>query len=316
MVSYKPVYILLVLYISSVFCSELEKIEKTSIDLNTPHTSSSHTPPSNSPPFQNETVTLNFHSSFAEINNNSNLSPQNITLLENLDTSFAEIAELYRNPQILTDSIVVHDTEWIPSEIFTRLEKFSFLDDQYVNPAPKNDETVQPSTTIIEPLYLKRRPIETITLNDQPNKLEPTIHPDPVSFTEISCPNLNTQHNLIIRKLYDIDRTLKLNQHTYPSIKKTKIDKHDQILLKNLKISGGNEQTIYFDIKKGNIMVNFERMGELNLKEFITWLFGQKRLLKIIIPIEGQLKQIININYANLINSTNLKPYTSGTVTE
>ena len=64
---------------------------------------------------------------------------------------------------------------------------------------------------------------------------------------------------------------------------------------------------IYFDIKKGNIMVNFERMGELNLKEFITWLFGQKRLLKIIIPIEGQLKQIININYANLINSTNLR---------
>ena len=301
-------FIVSALCVSIAFPNTLEKIEKTSIELDSFST----------PPPQNDyydPITLNLQNSFTGDNNKNPLSPQNITVLENLDKYLTETADLYRNSQILTGDFVVHDVDWNASEIFTRLEKFSFLDDPYVDSTPENIETVQLSNDTKDILPLKRRPIETIAYNDQPNNHNSAHHETPVSFTEISCPNLNTQHNLIIRKLYDIDRAIKLIRHTPPSIKNTKTNKHDQILLKTFKISEKNQQSVYFHIKKGNIMINFENMGDLSLESFVKWLFGQKRLLKLVIPIETHLRQIIATKYSNLINIGDLNPTASNTVT-
>ena len=56
-------------------------------------------------------------------------------------------------------------------------------------------------------------------------------------------------------------------------------------------------------------------MGDLSLESFVKWLFGQKRLLKLVIPIETHLRQIIATKYSNLINTGDLNPTASNTVT-
>lgn len=303
MYSYKLFFILLILCPSSIFSNQLEKTEKTSIDSITP----SPTPSQNTP------VLIDF-----EINDNLPvppvLSPQNETILTNLDKTFAEAKDFYRNSQIFPDEFVVDDVDWIPSDIFTRLEKFSFLDDQYENLTYKADETPKTSNINTNGLYLKSRPIE-IAYNDMAKKNDINPHQTPMSFTEISCPNLNTQHNTIIRKLYDIDSLLRSPQLSHSPIKYPKINKHNQILLKRFKIGSKNEEAVYFHIPNREILINFERMGELNLKNFISWLFAQKRLLKLTIPIETHLREISDVKYDNLINTENLDGSTTATVT-
>ena len=72
------------------------------------------------------------------------------------------------------------------------------------------------------------------------------------------------------------------------------------IYLRQFSVTSNKAQQLYWDVSKSHLVIGFKRLRHLNLRNFISWLKVQSKLLKILLPLQTMLKNMFQVKYPDL----------------
>ena len=145
-------------------------------------------------------------------------------------------------------------------------------------------------------------PFETTT------KINPVKIGDPISFTEINCPLLAVQHKKILESLEKI-----LINEGYSTATQNSNDSQEEsdseIFIRDFFIESKSFQRITYSRANQKILVDLRSMRKISLRDFINFLFAQKRILKTLLPFETDMKNVYALSYPSIVRKLGQEHY-------